>query len=333
MGLVPAASPHQLFAKFSLDEQSFNLSTLTPFNTARLHASALLGDNTAISAQPSFTILDSDTSITIDSLGTITAKYATATAAKIAVKLTFNGVTRVDTARVTVITGAPPTVQRVSIAPLPGDSAKVVGTLSNFGLTRQQLAVNAFDTNGDPIPGAVFSVKSSDTAIAAIDTSGFLTGRAPGTTMLRVSAFLYGTVFRDSLSFTVGQPLFGTVLSTAHTPTGQRNPVLFFDPGTTIIGVGGDVIWLNTNSTVQDVVFDDPSAAVATTRFSFIPYHTGTGNIPAFKEIFDSTGQLVDANFIARSFPVAGRYPFHSTSNGTSGVIIVCNGTTVKCEP
>jgi hypothetical protein len=127
------------------------------------------------------------------------------------------------------------------------------------------------------------------------------------------------------LPFVIGWPGAVNVHATWITPVAGTTPVLDFSPATIIIGVGGHVQWMHPNPPVDsiDVVFDDPTAVEPSCWFlqgsydcSFFP-PTGGGNIAPF---FPDPGALASGDYPAyvgslvqaRTFPVAGTYPYHS---------------------
>jgi hypothetical protein len=151
--------------------------------------------------------------------------------------------------------------------------------------------------------------------------------------MIHVSVYAYGAIVHDSLLFTIGQPLFGDVSIGRRTPTGQREPVAYFDPGTVLIAVGGNVLWGNFNffNNPVDIVFDDPSAAKMST-FPFPVYAPDSGNVAPFTVETDSAGNQIGGYAgAARRFTTPGRYHYHSEISGSSGLIIVCDDVTVPC--
>jgi hypothetical protein len=127
------------------------------------------------------------------------------------------------------------------------------------------------------------------------------------------------------LPFVIGWPGAVTVNATWITPVASKTPVLAFSPVTIIVGVGAHVQWGDQNLPVDsiDVVFDDPTAVEPSCWFingsyncSFFPA-TGGGNIAPF---FPDTAALTSGDVLAyvgsrmraRTFPIAGTYPYHS---------------------
>jgi hypothetical protein len=156
-----------------------------------------------------------------------------------------------------------------------------------------------------------------------------VTGRNPGRIMLHASTLAYGVAVQDSLAFVIGWPT--TYLYAIYTKykTGTRTPVKYFAGDTITIGVGGNVLWINTSDTIKvDITFDDPAAASPPTGSFALFAGSDSGNIPPFAQN-DQFGLY--PGYAARSFARPGKYPFHSTLFGTGGVIVVCASSDSTC--
>jgi plastocyanin len=322
-----ALDTHHFYATLTFTEHAINMATDAPYDTLHIHVQAVMQDGSPVPGTVIYSTKDT-TKIRISSTGLLTA-IAPTDKAVILASLTYNGVTRTDSAVVSVVDGPPTFLETLSLQPAPGDSAKCSVQPCSATLTKN-LELIRHDSEGNDIPALAVTVWSSDTLLAKItqsESQAVVTPVAPGRVMLHVATNAYGVVKQDSLSFVVGWPLVMFASTYARTQTGTRNTLLYFFPDTITVGVGGCVMWQNSDSIhTVDVTFDNPSAAAAPTgAFGYCDFyggaHPGEGNITAWHE---EPGEYF-SGFAGRSFPQPGRYPFHSEVNGTSGVVIVCD--------
>jgi hypothetical protein len=329
MGFDPVLAPGAFFAGLSLSQHAVNLSLAAPSNSMRLVAAPVFGDGTTV---PGTVIFESESpQVTVGADGTITAVDVTGAPVLVRASLTYQGVTRTDSAYVMVTSTAPDgALQYFSIQPVEGDSAKVATASASFDI--KPLTVTTRTTTGDPVPGLVVAFRSSDTVTATVDQSGTVVGYRPGRVTLYASTYAYGVEKADSLSFIVGQPLGIYVRVAPYIPTGSTTTLLEFSPATITIGVGGNVVWLNNNAQAIDMVFDDATDVGPATFFSFFDMSGDSGNVRSFTGVVDQFG--VNPGYAVRSFPKPGRYPYHSTLyDHPSGVVIVCDERTTLCPP
>jgi hypothetical protein len=325
---TPSLDAHSFYATLAFTNHAINLATAAPYDTMQLHVRAEMQDGTPVPGTVVYSTSDDAVEISTD--GLLTALHAT-TRTVIRASLTHNGLTRTDSAVVSVLNGSPVSLlKRLAIEPAPGDSAKMASQLSiDFGQSNKNLNLVRNDSLGNDMPNLLVAVHSSDTTVAKVSQSGghvVVKALQPGRVTLSVSTYAYGTTKQDSLPFVAGWPLSAALNVYARTVTGSKNTILDFFPGTYTVGVGACVVWGNADTAQSiDVVFDDPSAVTAPTGLCALVYSgadAGAGNIPAFHE--KQPGQIL-TGFAGRSFLQAGRYPYHSDIYGTSGVIVVCD--------
>lgn len=340
--IAPSGDAHTNFSRFILAERQFNLTTASGYNTVRLPLTAQFADGTPAQGRIRYTA--SDTSVTVDSTGLVTARFPTdagATPATVTASLQINGVTRTESAHILVTAGVrSPLVAGIVIRPLP-DSLPEMTVVPLAFIFGTQLRVFARDAQGNPIPGIVLSTRTDDSTIATIDTTGFVTPGNAGTTYLHVSTFADGHEWRDSLRFTVNTPR-GFAFNLTTKVIRGADTTFTFGTDTARVSRGAVVVWSNTFPRPLDIVFDDPthidSASAGPPPF-FDPGlpATGRGNIDAFYLPSDFPLPSDTLNygadrarvqylhwFRARAFPVVGTYPFHSVLTGVHGVVIVC---------
>ena len=141
---------------------------------------------------------------------------------------------------------------------LPPANAVVVspGTVALLVTQRQQLTGTVTDANGNTIPGQTITWESSNSAVAAVGTTGLVIAVAPGTaTITATSGSVHGTadvtvslvparrvtVTPDALSFTQGDQ--GTQLTVA----------LFDSAGGALSLTGRPITWSSNKSSVASV--------------------------------------------------------------------------------
>jgi hypothetical protein len=323
-GYTLANDVHHFYATLTFPQHAINLATVASYDTLHIQATALMQDGTPVPGIVTYTSSNA-AAVTVDSTGLLTANQAT-TGTIIRASLTYGGITRTDSTIVAVTNTLPPApLQQISIVVSAGDSAKVTdGTFSGPG--RKTLQVAPITTSGDTLPALVFAPWSADTTIATVARSNntiVITAHKPGRVMLHVSTLAYGVAKQDSLAFVIGWPTYYLAFIYSRFKSGTRTRVLDFNPGTITVGVGANVLWGNEDTLPVDIVFDNPTAAGALTGTEAIFAGNGTGNIAPFSAR-DTLGLIkVIGGLVGRSFAHPGRYPYHSTLYGTSGVINV----------
>jgi trimeric autotransporter adhesin len=161
------------------------------------------------------------------------------------------------TATVTATSGSVHVDVAVTVT-LPPANAVVVSpsTVSLLVTQRQQLTGTVTDANGNSIPGQTITWESSNSAVAAVGTTGLVIAVAPGTaTITATSGSVHGTadvtvslvparkvtLTPDALSFTEGDQ--GTQLAVA----------LLDSAGGTLSQTGRVITWSSNNTSVASV--------------------------------------------------------------------------------
>lgn len=326
-GPAPQAGT-QPFWTLTLSQHAINLALQPPYNTMQLTAQL-----TAVThAEASGSLLVnrpvryqvSGSSITVDTMGRVTAHYTTPQTLVMASQ-TVGGVTLVDTAYVQVTETAFSTpLATLSIQPLPQDldSAKVaLGSEFAINGYNGNIPVYATTTAGDSICSndlgcpLLVSFSSSDPQIVAVNPGGTLTANNVGRVTIYVTTFAYGAAKRDSLHFTIGYPL--SMLLNAWPQSGGNGSGAAFAPSSLTVGVGGQVCLLNDLQfqNAQDsvmVVFDN---AVAVTPPVLV---LNTGDLNS-----GPNGGCVTQRI---RFAGVGTYTYHTVPAGGSGTITVSSG-------
>jgi hypothetical protein len=323
---TPSLDAHHFYERLVFEDHAINIATAAPYDTVQLHVHADMQDGTPVPGTIFYST--TDTAIEISATGLLTAKHPV-TGAVVRASLTYNGFTRTDSALVNVLDGSPSSkLKTLTLAPFPGDSAKVTSQTSSLSQGTKQLVLTLQDSTDNDMSGLSVALRSSDTLTATIEQSGsdiVVTTHRPGRVMLYASTYAYGMAKTDSLQFIVGWPL-GALLSVyPRTLTGTKSAILDFFPGTITLGVGACAVWANLDTAnAVDITFDNPSAVGEPTGICALlsSAHMGSGNIPAFHG-GDPNNPF--AGFAGRSFPQAGEYPYQSTINGTHGTVIVCD--------
>lgn len=341
--VAPSGDAHTFFQTFTVHEPAVNLSLTSLDDTARVHVTAQFADGASVPTQILYTT--DDTTITVDSTGLIRAQLVTDRAAVVHISASYGGLTRRDSVRVQV-RDTPPVmrVQRVSVLPADGVTTEVpiLDTVGNPG--SQQLRIAALDANGDSVPDVLLSIRSLDTTVVKVDAGGFMTARRPGTGRVVVTTVVHGAILSDSITFRIGQTMYGGF--DIHGPTdGYQAPTVWrFAPGngdTIHVAVNGVVGWTAVGTTTVSVVFDDSTSVLGATVvyvFTYPPnadgniHHLGAGTVDPNTDLFN----YWDVTNKARRFPKAGVYHFRvvvEDASGTQlhGTVIACDHHTIPC--
>jgi hypothetical protein len=291
--------PVALYTSLTLNHNAVLMSTAAPYDTLTLVATAYDANGNVMTPEPGVVVTYASSlpaSVQVDSVTGLVRALKAASQVQITATLRIGNVVHTNRAYVTVTTSAsPPVLTTFSIQPLPPDSTKV-GVSSGPSKT---LAFHALDADDNPISGAMASFISRDSTVATIDPRyGSIRGLKQGTVTFVGTATVYGVTRTDSVTFTVGRQITGTVAIGAVAP-------FAFSPTIDTIAVGGTVTWRNVTSTPVDVVFDDPTNVVG-------------GNIPSVVAPF--AGYPGTAS---RKFSAAGSYPYHSVNTGQGGRVEV----------
>ena len=338
----PASLPvSQLYWAVQLNWDAVTLALTPGYDTVRLTATPLTALGTRLPGAGTIRYQPLDSTLTVDSMGLVTAHYTVGRTAVVAT-LTVGNLTHTDTA-VFHVTNRPfaAPLATLSIQPQAGglDSAKA--TVNDFGSPATVLIpVFATIATGNSATDTVCTARlcpfpvafaSSDSTVATVTRAGLVTPVYPGPVTIYASTLVYGVARRDSIVFTSGYPLYQVVFvcSAATVVTGHPCPV--FSPPTTIIGGGGQVIMSNYYSDTVDVAFDDTTAVDSTSSFVF--QGTPGGDFSGvsgshFLFVGDTSqadiAQGANGNAVAfLTFLKRGTYPYHSRRLGASGTVIV----------
>jgi hypothetical protein len=251
--------PTQAFLTLALNYHAINLALTPPYDTVRLTTTARSAAGTALGESGRVTYQATDSTVTVDSTGLITAHYVTAQTQIIATR-TVQGVTHTDTAVVAVTPSAfPAPLATFSIQPMPDglDSARDAADDGGYSLNKgnDNIPLYAAINTGDPATDTVCDVNgcgvngynlavyywSSNPAVATIDRSfGYvLFSGIPDTVTFFAETYAYGIVKRDSLPFLITYPYYQNTYLTALPAVGRPGKVLEMMPSTTTVVVGG----------------------------------------------------------------------------------------------
>lgn len=329
----PATAPLssvQAYWALRLNYQALNMATVVPADTVRLIPTPVNADGTPLTDLGQATFTASDSSVTVDATGLVTAHYPTqGSPTAVTATLTAQGVTLRATALIQVTDAIPQhALATFSLQPAPGDSAKRAEDFGSQGGAGQfPWLVTATDVADSTVcdsthcPLLVF-YSSSNPLVATIDSlTGQVTALHPGHVTFRASTWAYGVVRRDSVAFTVGYRLNDTVEMTLAVILGVLT-LGFAAPKHLVLGVGAVVTFCNGSTKPVDVVFDHPAAvdsASCELSGTIVGPPTGGGNIPAFGGVVqvnaqgDTSAASDPANLACRRFSVPGIYRYHST--------------------
>jgi hypothetical protein len=342
----PAGAVQDGYWALALNHHAITLSLTAPSNQLQLVATPLTMQGDTLSTSNKVQYTSNDSSVIVDSTGLLTARL-TRLGVKVVASLTVANdrgqtVTLADTAVVNV--NAPPapmpTVTTLQIT-TPGDSA----TFSSVPLMTG-FAVNALDASHTPLTGDnpynVFC-RSSDRNVVDFgrgminffdpSPAAFL----PGTTILTCSANIYGVSLTDSIPIRIG-PLLVRKITVDTVPVVLGSPDVVLSATVAKIGIGGIIQWDNRSNRTVDLIFDDslvPQSVSASERVrgsGILGFNcmitarcrlpSPAGNVmlpPATNKNFNNG---IGRDF--RTFPVAGTYPYHSTTfPAVKGTIVV----------
>ena len=329
--------PTKLFMRVTIDHPAINMSTAEPYNTLQLTATPLDARGNAMSGLPRPTFTSSDTSsVWVSPEGVLTARNAT-TDVRIIAEIDAGGnVRHADTAYVNVTSDPnPPMVATFSIDAVAPDSNKWNSVpfsafmpalfLQFFGgmETIPVLELRALDSNGDPVPGLAVEFESLTPNLVKVDRTGYFVGNAPevpGEATFVVRTMAYGVALVDTATFTILSPIVQGVQYWS--PLGPDHPEFNFRPSEVTIRRNGFVFWMNFSAEQLDVVFEDPSKALAAQpmcdSFGGEGPFCESGNIAPFGAADFSLDVIR-----GRQFTEAGTYRFRNTQTGFEGRVIV----------
>jgi hypothetical protein len=365
----PAASAGPLYWQLQLNHHAVTLATVAPYDTIHLTATPLdpTGASIPTTANPVYTVLNQDTSLTIDSTGFVQVHWTGETHQNVVVVARLRvggavGATLTDTVMFNIVhlTGSAPQFDTLLFQPIAGDSARraVVDRAGNVG--SQTFDAPAVQTpDGSAIADALVHYRSSDPLVASFastTTTGtpMVNAISPGVVLLTAEATVFGKRRVDSLRYTVGYPLqvlcfygLGQFRVVRGKPIPDSTNTLSL--GTITVGQGGAVMWGNgvavTTDDSLDVQFDDTTGIEglpALTTFKGrvlninIPPGLG-GNIPAFPAapvgnyIIYKTVLYDSTTSKARLFTQPGTYHWVSRHQEIAGIVrVVANDSLQK---
>jgi plastocyanin len=318
----PSIDPSTFYWSLALNHRAVTLSTTAPYDTVRLTATPLnpAGAPLAGLGVPTFTSTDL-ARVRVSADGVVQA-VAEGVGIAVIASLQAGNVTHVDTAFIDITSDpAPRPLASLSIHPVPPDSAKVAADPNDS----KQLPVYALSTENDTLEGLRVDFRSSDPTIATVESqTGIVHGQRPGQVSIVASATAYGATRADTLSFTVGLPIWYWI-AVDPAPIRGSSPATTFTPSEITVGTGATVLWQwRADIPATDVTFDDPTNVAESPGLG--PLHigaSGSGNIPAPDcRSANPAGMLFNCTK-ARTFPVPGVYRFRSTLTGATGQVTV----------
>jgi hypothetical protein len=310
----------QTFWALEVNYHGVNMATVAPYNTVQLHTVALnpTGDSLPGVGQPTYST--SDSSVSVSPTGLVTAHFATSDKpALVLVSKQYQGITLQDT----VIVKVTDTLPQYPLATFQFEMRNGV-PISALGDGEQPVTIRATTTTGQVVCDSIscplaLHYTSANPTIALFShdpfTKATLSLRNPGHTFLTASTWYYGTVWSDTLTFTVNYRSHAEVQAFI-----VNNRIMYSAPSSIVLGVGADVTFgcsatVGCNTPI-DIIFDDPSAADTASSSLFggfiIEPPTGSGNIDAFG---GDSATFANLFALARSrrFLKPGRYHYHST--------------------
>ena len=327
---APRDAGHTYWA-LQLNHDALNMATVAPANTFRLVATPVNALGAPLPGAGAVTYSNTDSTVTVDSTGLVTARYATA-GTFVVVSSQQQNVTLVDTVRIQVTDTIPQhALATFTMQPLGSDSAKrsLDFNTSNFwpspgGYTWPVRATDGQGTTVCDSTACALKVHytSSNPLVARIDpVTGHVTALDTGHTVFTATTVAYGVAWQDSVRFTVGYQLSYTVGMVLSVILGVLT-LGFVAPKKLILGVGAVVTFCNEAPRPVDVRFDLPPGVDSTSVDSAscviqgtpIPGPHGIGNIPAFGGNYVVPLQPQDTlDCTARRFTKPGLYRYHST--------------------
>lgn len=310
----PITDGTTLFWSITLDQHALNLSTVAPYDSARVVATPRnsAGDPLPGAGPVRYSSGDLER-LQVNDDGVLHA-IGSGTGIPIIASLTVGNITHVDTALVSIVEDSVPVApSSFSIQPVPPDSAIWdAGAMRNFSIFDPTKPIVPHDDAGTPISGLSIFFSSSDTSVATIDrSSGVLSGVRPGHVTIIASTTAYGVEHADTLPFTITMPSL-MLMGIAPPSETAQNFVVFPNPVT--VAAGASVLFFDESRSQIDITFEDPTNVAEDQQFCFC----GGGNIELFG------GDTLDFNndIRARSFPVAGTYVFHASHDATGTIIV-----------
>jgi hypothetical protein len=323
---------------------AINLALTPPYDTVQLTAVPRNAAGAPLAGLGQVTYTTMDSTVTVSPTGVVTARTVTppgGTQVIATLQDRLQRVTHADTVFIQIVQTPPALpLKTFSLQPALGDSAKrsfdFTTNTTGFGTSGVFLwPVTVTDAHGDSVCtvsacALQVSYTSSNPAVATIDPhTGEVRNIDTGHVVFTAATLAYGVAERDSVAFTVGYALNGTVYMTLAILAGVLT-VGFVAPRKLLLGVGAVVTFCNKTPQPVGIAFDNP-AAVDTASCGpvngvFAP-PTGSGDIPAFggvmqlDTVFNPNGSIntIDtlynnpADAVCRRFNKPGVYHYHSS--------------------
>lgn len=346
----PLVEPSTLYWDLNLNHHAVTLSTTSPsHDTLTLIAMPRNISQEPLPGLPAPIYVSEDPErvlVTSEGMLVAVAPMAPGTQVKVVASLTAGNAKHTDYALVRVVDNpTPPMLASLSVQPLRPDSAKLAAVRVMEREHDYRLPMRATDTAGGPLVDLLVSVRSSDSRVAAIDEiTRVVQGFMPGWVNFYAAATAFGVTKADTLRFRIGLPITSRFVLLARS---DGIPGNFLEERELRVGVGAMVYWQATGgdaSTDADITFADPThvAALPTSPLyahpvsplwlcdafeSAIPGVTDCAGSGSFvlRPILvpNSSSPFWILGIGARTFPVAGIYPFRSTLQGFDGKIVV----------
>lgn len=327
-GFTPAIGADQLLSKVKLEFNAYNLATDAPYNTVQLRVTGISGTGEIIDGPVTYSVANSSL-IEVSSSGLLKA-LAPTPGTLVRVSMTYNGLTRTDSAFVAIIEGTPVVFPaRVALEVPEGDSAK--SAAGGHMINTKSIRLVRADSSGGNMSALRVAISSRDTLVARVTQASSnvtVTPVRPGRTTLYVSTYAYGMALQDSLSFLSGWPLGGHINIYARYPTGSTVPVLDFHAGRFTVAVGSCVIWTNYTEIDVDIEFEKPELVdppSGPTCLALGSADLNGGNIAPFRTQYDGEINFPFVRIRGRTFNTPGVYKYRSNIHGTTAEVIVCD--------
>ena len=329
----------QAYWALQLDQHAVNLATIAPSNTVQLHAVPLTEAGAGLTDSGSVHFRASDSSVTVDATGFVTAHFATrGGSTKVIASFTTQGVTLTDTVFFQVTDTVPQhPLTTFSMQPVAGDSAKRAYSTDNaifiWPVTARDAAGNTL-CNQHACALQVYYTSSNPTVATINRSSGQVAIFDTGNVVFTATTLAYGVVRRDSVQFRMGAPVTGRIFIRLDTLSDGRMVPTFHASHRMLFGIGAAIEFLNYTPQAVDVVFDDSTAVApdAADDANLPGYYLGNpptsgGNITMFggdttSDVCINFGDYPDCgndiylhyqNVRFRTFPRAGTVRFHSS--------------------
>lgn len=321
------------------EHRAYNLAAVSPHDTVTLKVGAYNMNGERVHAPIEFHVTN-NFAMEIDSAGLLKAK-STASGALIRATATIDGVTRRDSAYVTITAAVPAALpERVTFELNPGDSAKQ-GESEQFRRGRPVRVIRE-DANGNNMSALRVGVWQSDKSKAGVTQSGnnaTVIPYRPGKITLYISSYAYGRAFFDSLEYMVGWPVTAYLSAYSIVPGGSREPIVQFHPQRITVGIGACVHWTAARAQIPEpgitaaVEFEDTSGIAPPQNYpacnaSQLFADSNAGNIPAFGWEVDQEGggqMIIGSDIRARVFTKPGLYKYRHPVYNTTAEIYVCD--------